>query len=187
MIGFSCWGCGKTLKARDNAAGMKCKCSCGRENTIPEFESSGEVTEPSVLKKIPEPPSFPELGPEPEPEVVRTALPAVRHIEHKHFIEYKVNEPWYFKAIEYWCYFNLALGFLGMMLVLFLFSKDAVERYRLIDNLGAALRVTFLVYIWGVLALFGYVASWAVILVGLDVARNIRGIRHAAFRIADKD
>ncbi|MBL8824890.1 MAG: hypothetical protein JNJ77_20050 [Planctomycetia bacterium] len=37
MIEFACWGCGKSLKAKPELAGRKCKCSkCSRDNTIPK-------------------------------------------------------------------------------------------------------------------------------------------------------
>jgi phage FluMu protein Com len=36
LISFPCWHCGKNLKAPDNSAGLKCKCTgCGKPNTIP--------------------------------------------------------------------------------------------------------------------------------------------------------
>ncbi len=52
MIEFACWGCGKLLKAPDDAGGKKCKCSkCERENTIPVTEKvlpSESIPQPTV-------------------------------------------------------------------------------------------------------------------------------------------
>lgn len=49
MIEFSCWGCGKSLKAKEEAGGKKCKCSgCGRENTIPVEGETNDSSSPEA-------------------------------------------------------------------------------------------------------------------------------------------
>ena len=52
MIEFACWGCGKSLKAKPELAGRKCKCNgCSRVNTVPgevgavDFDDASENIE----------------------------------------------------------------------------------------------------------------------------------------------
>ena len=185
MIQFACWKCSKSLRAAPKNAGRKCKChGCGEINTIPgtfdEVHRVVDVQEPSdeLLAATATEPSV-ELA-EPEPFALRKPQQADRH-----FVEYKAKEPWYFKAIEYWCYLNIVLGFLGLLIVLFLFAKQSADMYSVTKDFGQSLRIAFAGTVYIAIVALGYVAGWAVILVFLDVARNIRGIRHAAFKIAN--
>lgn len=191
MIEFPCWGCGKNLKARDGAGGKKCKCpKCDRENTIPFAAEADpvEVSNEPVARIKPD-----LLGSEDfqkdqskstptydfEPVVLQNSIAA-------DFVEYKVREPWYFKEIEYWTYINIGLGMLAFIVIVFLFSSEIAEYYKLTKKISDAVKMAFFLYVWAMLGVFAYIASWAVILVGLDAARNLRGLRHAAFKIANR-
>lgn len=179
MIKFNCWGCGKLLKANDAAAGKKCKCGCGKENTVPAMEPQGENTDTQL--NIPEPISKPEPDPTPEFDFEPQSLPSRK--QSSHFVEYKVKEPWYFTAIEYWCYFNLLIAVFVFFVLIIFFAMSLAKNLKIYESVAEAMQVAIIGFIGAAFMLFGYIAVWSVILLALDVARNIRGIRHAAFKL----
>jgi hypothetical protein len=185
VINFVCWNCSKPLKASVVHAGKKCKCSkCDNVNTIPTVAGlPRNVTKVQTVPAPDEPSPLDELdeavgAPDPDSEYVPL-------LQSKHFKEYRLREPWYFKIIEAWSYFNIALGLLFFVGIFIAFAVELAEHAK---ELGfrRAFALSLAVYINWIIGVFGFLASWAFMLLILDAARNLRGIRHAAMRMTEQ-